>query len=238
MRARILGAALALFTIGLAAASCSVPESLGKGFDVDAGGPGTSFTNADASPTEAAAAEGLTEYCPSNRCPAGWTTCPTSPFPCDVNLLADRRNCGECGRVCPGSLNGASFECIDGKCQLACGASPPARDCDGIPDNGCEASLLSNDNCGGCGIKCTDPNKPCINKPSGPSCGCGADQLYCYDADFDTSFCVDPRSSDKHCSACGNACNPDGPTGERPPNAYFGCVESKCDQPKCEQFFL
>ena len=237
MRGRIVGAALALFSIGLAAASCSTPQSLGRGFDVDAGAPAPSFTDTDAFVEEAEAGNGLTNYCPSNRCPAGFTTCPSSAFLCDVNLLADRNNCGECGRRCP-VINGTEFECVEGSCQMKCGLNPRRADCDGVVDNGCETMLHSDQNCGGCGIACTDPDKPCVEKPSGPSCGCSLGQLYCYDAFFGKKSCVDPKSNDKNCGACGTICNPDGPTGERPTNAYYGCVEGKCDQPKCEQAFL
>src|SRR5262249_40181126 len=55
----------------------------------------------DASTVEAEA--GLINYCPSNKCPAGHTTCVDSTFACDVDLLTDTQNCGACGASCPTS---------------------------------------------------------------------------------------------------------------------------------------
>lgn len=238
MRGRILGAVLGLSSIALAAASCSSPESLGKGFDVDAGSSGPSFTGADASLTDAGAGEGLTEYCPSSRCPAGWTACPGSLYPCDVNLLTDRNNCGQCGHVCPsGGVGGEKFECIEGKCVMACPGPPRNIDCDGLTDNGCETDSKSDDNCGGCGIKCLDPAKPCVNHASVPACGCPGELLLCNAPGFGR-FCVSAQNDDRNCGACGRECNPDGSGAERPPNTYFGCVKGQCDVPKCEQMFL
>src|SRR5262249_33661012 len=48
------------------------------------------FGGADAGfDAEAGVTHDLVTYCPSNKCPPGWTTCPTSRFPCDVNLRLD-----------------------------------------------------------------------------------------------------------------------------------------------------
>jgi hypothetical protein len=41
-----------------------------------------------------------------------------------------------------------SYTCLPGACDTGW------ADCDGNPENGCEASLLSDDNCGVCGIVC------------------------------------------------------------------------------------
>ena len=100
-------------------------------------------------PDEAGApdsSELFTNYCPSNRCPPGHTTCPSSEFLCDADLRTDLNNCGECGNVCPrGGLD--QYVCVEGRCVLSCKANQ-ALDCDGVPDNGCEASPASDDNCG------------------------------------------------------------------------------------------
>ncbi|MBN9164128.1 MAG: hypothetical protein J0I07_24390 [Myxococcales bacterium] len=173
----------------------------------------------------------LTQYCPSNKCPTGYTNCPTSQFPCDVNLMIDRRNCGECGVECPTNAPTGTYECVDGQCVLAC--RPHTGDCDGIPDNGCETSFRSSDSCGGCGIKCTDPAKPCI--PTNPiasdyACGClDPDKIAC------GLFCVDPRTNDGNCGACGNVCRADdGPPLDPSLHAYYGCLESECGKRKCQ----
>lgn len=236
MRGRILGAVLALSCVGLAAASCSSPESLGRGFEVDAGGPAPSFTNTDASLVEASVEGGLRTYCPSNRCPANRTTCPSSRFPCDVDLMTDLHNCGQCGHSCSDAPPGvASVQCVEGKCVMTCHAPPGLIDCDGIPDNGCETDSRDDDNCGGCGNKC-DPAKPCVVWNGETRCGCPGDLLYCPQGG--ARFCWDGKTNDRNCGACGNQCNPDGNGAERPTNTYFGCVDGQCDVPKCEGPFL
>jgi hypothetical protein len=237
LRGRILGAALALSSIALAASSCSSAESLGRGFDIDSGVPGSSFTNTDASLADEAEA-GLTSYCPSNKCPAGWTTCPGSRFPCDVNLQADRANCGACGHGCPSSGRHATYECSDGQCIMACGSPPENIDCDGVPDNGCETKSTTNENCGGCGIQCPDPDKPCMTTSSEVRCGCPDGLLRCVDPGSGLAKCVDPRSDDANCGACQNACDPEGAGGERPANTYYGCFNSECGKLKCESNFM
>ncbi len=191
-----------------------------------------SFTGEDAAtivPDEA----GLTDYCPSNACPEGLTTCPNSRFRCDVNLMVDPENCGACGRACPKPTLGALFACVEGKCVMSCDGTiyPPTLDCDGVLDNGCEVSLGSNDNCSMCGDKCTDPQESCIRRLTGAfGCGCGKGFLLCTDPD---TRCVDPRNDDENCGACGNACDPVGGAVAPPQNMYFGCFAARCGEPKC-----
>jgi len=121
---------------------------------------------------------GLISYCPSNECPFGYRTCKNSHFLCDVNLLTDNDNCGECGVTCPSTTyNGGHtlevYSCVDGRCALACGAYSGFADCNGIADDGCETSLATNDNCGACGVQCADPSKPCVKDPAGLTYACG-----------------------------------------------------------------
>ncbi len=77
---------------------------------------------------------------------------------CEIDLATDVNNCNSCGYVCP-DLAFADEVCAGGACGL--GACDDKHDnCDGLPGTGCEADLLNEaDNCGGCGIACTDlPN--------------------------------------------------------------------------------
>ncbi len=237
MRCRILAALLALASIGVAA-SCSSPESLGRGFDIDAGAPGASFADMDASDSDSDAEVGLTSYCPSNRCPEGRTTCPTSSFPCDVDLLSDRENCGRCGNACQ-ALGGGSTECVEGHCILACPAPPRNIDCDGLPDNGCETKSVTNENCGGCGVKCTDPAKPCIDTGNGVRCGCKAGLIMCPHPVSGEPSCLDPSADDMNCGACGRVCDPAGDGAPTPPtNTRYGCIGGECGKVKCESGFM
>mgnify|MGYP001069504476 FL=1 len=126
---------------------------------------------------------GLVGYCPSDKCPEAFTSCPGSRFLCDVNLKTDPNNCGACGVQCPKTerpANGIftdphdfarSWSCVDGRCVLACNGTT-AMDCDGFVDNGCETLPSKNDSCGACGNVCADPAKPCLSQPSGEyACG-------------------------------------------------------------------
>src|SRR4051812_48336158 len=115
MRRSSLWGALALPLACLIAPSCSSPESLGRGNDIDGGLPSSpTFSSPDASAD--AQVNELTAYCPSNKCPEGWTTCPDSIFPCDVNLKTDLDNCGACGSSCVGPTTAETFECVEGHC--------------------------------------------------------------------------------------------------------------------------
>jgi hypothetical protein len=222
---------VARFTAPLTAAACAMLAWLGGcgGSDVtlaetyEAGPP--SLVSADAAAVEEEV--GLTSYCPSSKCPAGFTTCDNSRFPCDVDLLRDRTNCGECGHACPpGSSD--PYECIEGRCVLKCGSS--AFDCDGFNENGCETSPGSNDNCSACGDRCLDPAKPCVDRnfPDGDfGCGCEPGRAYC------NGGCVDPKTDNDNCGACGNVCSRNGDGGTPPTNGYFGCVDSQCGRAKC-----
>jgi len=195
--------------------------------------PGVSFVSEDAS--VATPESGHRLYCASSQCPPGHTTCPSSDFLCDVDLLTDLNNCGECGNMCPRPGSGSSsYTCVEGRCVLNCLATQEL-DCDGVPDNGCEAKPSSNDNCGYCGNKCAADN-PCIDRGIYDyACGCKPGELNC--GGFLVP-CVDPSYDDANCGACGNACPPQGDgTVEVPTNAYFGCFEGECGTLKCNAIF-
>ncbi|MDF2694665.1 MAG: hypothetical protein K0S65_3048 [Labilithrix sp.] len=222
-----------LLTLGLV--NCSRGERvLGESLGEDSGIGNTFVEPPDAATLDASFE--LTSYCPSNKCPAGYTTCPSSRFPCDVNLQNDRDNCGACGVVCPASTERETFECVEGHCVMGCSTYPLTLDCDGVVDNGCETDPGSNDNCASCGDKCLDPAKPCLD-PSliggAYTCGCDADHLYCEFA-FPL-FCIDPKTNDFNCGACDVRCDPAGDGGTPPPNTYYGCLEAHCNELKCKQ---
>ncbi|MDF2693170.1 MAG: hypothetical protein K0S65_1553 [Labilithrix sp.] len=225
-----IGGIVALALAGFAALACSTALDAGAD-DMAPRSPSEApgFTNADAAAVEAGAAT-VTSYCPSNKCPAGYTNCPTSRFPCDVNLLSDRQNCGACGVACPAPNSAEHYECVEGHCVLQCNSQPRTLDCDGLPDNGCESSPGEQDSCGGCGITCTDPDKPCVNRAGQGEdygCGCKDGKTYCQ------GQCIDTRNEDNHCGACGNGC----PSGDIDPSLhmYYGCFDSKCGRAKCER---
>ena len=74
---------------------------------------------------------------------------------CTVNYDDDIENCGEKGHRC--AITDAAYNVVDvycekGKCVNVC--SEHYADCDALFENGCEASLDSNENCGSCGNTC------------------------------------------------------------------------------------
>ncbi|MHC4575347.1 MAG: hypothetical protein ACYS76_14660 [Planctomycetota bacterium] len=75
---------------------------------------------------------------------------------CETDTWFDPNNCGGCGIVC--DLANAFTDCVDGNCVVV-DCEPGYDDCDGQPENGCEADLMNDpDNCGYCGNDCDYPN--------------------------------------------------------------------------------
>lgn len=222
---------VAVFTVAILALAwgCSrTDERLG----VEVGPPPGQFGGGDAGPDAEPDPRELIAYCPSNSCPPGWTTCPSSRFPCDVNLRLDPNNCGACGFTCPTGSGWETFSCVAGSCVMQCNAALDALDCDGVVDNGCETTTRDDDNCGACGIKCTGGAR--CQWQDGPgsatACGCPAGQIDC-------GLCTDPSSNDSHCGACNNACDPTAGGEPSYPNSYYGCSSGACGALKCRGYF-
>jgi hypothetical protein len=105
-----------------------------------------------------------------DACPRGQTSCGGT---C-VDTRADPNNCSGCGVVC--ALPHAVADCVQGACGIgACVAG--FGDCDGAAENGCEATLATNANCGACGNACAVPN-------GAASCATGTCQLVSCDVGF------------------------------------------------------
>lgn len=100
------------------------------------------------------------------------------------------------GIVCQGGKT--TLECAYGSC------APGYESCDGIPSNGCEASLNRPETCGGCGTACDpDGGAPlCAPAGSGYACTdtCPSRTTKCGNA------CVDVSKSVEHCGGCGTTC--------------------------------
>ena len=128
-----------------------------------------------------------------------------------------------CGNQCE-SIDDPAFGCLDPSCA-AC--NPPNAiavcsqgscaiqdcktgwaDCDGDPSNGCEADLLSVDNCGSCGNSCSDPHallETCVKVPIlGIKCigTCNPGWADCGDGVCDVNIETDPNN----CGQCNNVC--------------------------------
>jgi hypothetical protein len=93
------------------------------------------------------------------RCPDGRMDCDHDlENGCEADVTSDEANCGICGRACSASApNTRSATCTAGVCILTCTplVLSPHADCDGNPDNGCEAALWDDPkNCGRCATTC------------------------------------------------------------------------------------
>ena len=212
----MLGVALAVF------ACARDTVTLGTGVKevfapVDAG---DAESDVDASP-------GL---CIATACISPWATCAaldgTLPqYACGTDLNNDIEHCGACNVACkdPSPAYHVHMACSSGQCQAFC--NEHFQDCNGIPDDGCESSSLEDpNNCGGCGIQCA-AGIACING----KCGCPSGTTEC------NGRCVDLRTNDDNCGACGRACIDNQPTdaGTVPDHMFFGCHEGQCSELRC-----
>ncbi len=169
---------------------------------------------------------------------------------CEANTRISSDHCGACGNKCP-----ENFVCIDGSCEIQCAANETRcskttcfdlskqhwlncegqcaenyADCDGKISNGCETSLLTQNNCGACGNDCGP--KACIH---GVCDVCNSGWLHCND------LCVDIKTDRLNCGACGNQCQSnaicaDGTCQCEPEFTSCGsagCVDLKTDPQHC-----
>ncbi|WP_146647060.1 hypothetical protein [Labilithrix luteola] len=195
------------------------------------GEPPPVFAALDAGSDATPDARGLTNYCPSNKCPPGWMTCPDSRFPCDTNIASDPHNCGGCGLDCSRGGPGATFVCNEGACTMSCTSG--ALDCDGIVDNGCESRTINPTSCGGCGVVCAVGESCRYQDDTFTTVACG-----CPPGKLDCQGCKDVVDDDSHCGACNNACDrTGGPDAPQYANSYYGCASSQCGKVKCKAGF-
>src|SRR5262249_52498674 len=83
-------------------------------------------------------------------CQGGRGNCNGNPNDgCEVQLLNDPNNCNACGNVC--NLPNANEMCTMGSCFIG-SCNTGFADCNGMPADGCEASLQTDpNNCNACG---------------------------------------------------------------------------------------
>ena len=144
---------------------------------------------------------------------------------CESDLLSDLDHCSACGTVC--AFEGAEAQCSGGVCGLG-GCETGFADCDANADNGCETSIVDNDDaCGGCGLVCDPENGAgaCVGTICELS-GCFGDYLDC-DGDPFTGCEVDGDTSLSDCGACGNACSAE--------NGSATCDRGVCEVESCRE---
>jgi hypothetical protein len=159
-------------------------------------------------------------------CPAGLIEC----FGICVDPQNDDNHCGGCGNFCnpfPDAAEGGCdpmpassyMGCRQGQCgKLKC--QIPSADCNGDlgagPDtcggDGCEvASIVDDDNCGGCGIKCQGP-KTCVDEGNGPECAVPCAR---FGKTLCPMGCFDLLNDATSCGACNAPCRAPGPNQSR-----------------------
>lgn len=118
---------------------------------------------------------------------------------CETYLDWDNENCGACGNKCVSSQTIAR-QCLFGTCDTTEVCAASQANCDGEGFNGCETDIYnSNENCGGCGIRCeTIQGKECNQG----ICDCPGRMRLCFDT------CVDVMSNPATCGGCWIHCDP------------------------------
>jgi hypothetical protein len=137
-----------------------------------------------------------------------------------------------------GSSAGTSTDVVSGAggCDAAtCDACPSGfADCDQDRSNGCEAALDTDQNCGSCGVVCTNPHglNRCAPATGGSVAHCEPTCVTGYgDCDLrPESGCETSINQDSlNCGACGMACPSNGGTPL--------CVAGKCGLSSCNSGF-
>jgi hypothetical protein len=146
-------------------------------------------------------------------------SCPAGTKDCAGTCVAlDKPEFGCAAKECqPCSLSNATAKCsAAGKCGVATCAQG-RDDCNGVPEDGCEADLLAPTTCGTCTRNC--PVAAPLCGLSGPAITCLA---ACEGSDVACSgSCVDTKTNASHCGACNNVC-------ASAPNADPRCAASTC----------
>lgn len=154
------------------------------------------------------------------RCHLGFFNCDGDPATGCEASLDTAQQCGACGTHCALShviLNrcelGAHAVCgIDHGCladgQSGCNVGAPQNgcelgfaDCDGRLENGCETSLRTLNDCGGCNVSCSfDGAEASCDDGSCRQVGCAAGFGDCGNG------CISLAQDAANCGACGNSC--------------------------------
>jgi hypothetical protein len=132
-------------------------------------------------------------------CEPGYDDCDDDEDTLCETEVVSATQCGACDNVC--ELDHALADCTDLECSVVrCDSG--YDDCDGKPENGCEAPLDTLENCGACGDSCELAS--CAGGVcsaivcSAPEADCNADGVDCE---------VNLESDPDHCGACGSACS-------------------------------
>ena len=199
---------------------------------------GSNVNHCSACNSACPAKDNATASCSNKKCVyacnAGYLNCGTAESPNCVATANSSAHCGSCNNNCDSSLaNASAASCASGICGITCKAG--YADCNGKASDGCETSIQGNaDNCGGCGIKCSNfvPANAMFDKCSisgectyqcvdgYTNCGGGttASTIHCVDTKTDSTCC---GANKKNCAMDGQVCD------------NGTCVSSTCLNTEC-----
>lgn len=202
--------------------------------------------NATCDPVENGVAGCATGDCGVGACVGPFGDCDEGAENGCEEPLASNDHCGGCELSCePESAVG---DCASGACVVV-SCTSDRIDCNGLPADGCEATLDSADNCGRCGASCELPHtiKARCDTTAGASCtvdhacasganGCVDDALEngCAEGYADcngvgSDGCEARLDTLNNCGGCGDAC--------AIPNAIISCSTGSCELVECEPGF-
>ncbi|KAG0563932.1 hypothetical protein M758_8G066500 [Ceratodon purpureus] len=156
-------------------------------------------------------------------CAAGYKDCDNNykSNRCEVNILTDVKNCGNCGVKCP-TYPYAVSACKAGKCVFTCKAG--WKDCNNKWSDGCETDVGKDvHNCGGCGKQCKNvpyASAKCSNYKCMYTCHAGWKNC---NNDWTDGCETDVGKDSNNCGGCGSKCN-----------SLIPYASSKCSNCKCE----
>ena len=182
--------------------------------------------------------------CGVGQCDPGYGDCNHESKDGCEQPLNDVAHCGSCETNCK-LAHVAKSQCENGNCVVT-GCEPGWEDCNGKPEDGCEANLTGADSCGACGRACLLPNaarstcgevdgkaqcqidKRC--EESQPDCdltlrGCAAGYADCDDKP--ENGCETNLSRLNSCGACDESCVAE--------HATTACEEGKCVTKACDE---
>jgi len=137
--------------------------------------------------------------------------CEATDIGCSTDLSINTTHCGECGRNCNTLRNVERVSCLNGTCLIE-GCHHGYKDCNGDPEDGCEAQLRSSiSNCGECGTNClslnhTDSNRiECSNGVCNINSACVEGYADC-DLNFENGCETTLMNTTQNCGNCAVNC--------------------------------
>lgn len=136
------------------------------------------------------------------ECAPGLADCNLDPADlCEV-VLGTIEDCGGCGIEC--RLDHATPDCVASACAIT-GCAARWSDCDSAPANGCETSVETLTDCGGCGVSCELANA--IEECDAGRCGLVSCLPGWDDCDgVESNGCETSIETVDDCGSCGNTC--------------------------------